>query len=46
LFLNIPAVGYVEEFLETFKDYPPRQKAEGMAIQQTLEKLKQGAGGK
>ncbi len=45
LFLNIPAVAYVEKFLETFKDYPPRQKAEGMAIQQTLEKLQQAGGG-
>ena len=45
LFLNIPAVAYVEQFLATFKEYPPRQKAEGMAIQQTIEMLRQGAGG-
>ncbi len=45
MFLNIPAVAYVEAFLQTFKEYPPRQKAEGMAIQQTIGKLRQGAAG-
>jgi arylsulfatase A-like enzyme len=45
MFLNIPAVAYVENFLQTFEEYPPRQKAEGMAIQQTIEKLRQGAAG-
>jgi arylsulfatase A-like enzyme len=41
LFLNIPAGAYIEQFLATFKEYPPRQVAEGMDFQQTIEKLKQ-----
>ena len=45
LFLNIPAMAYAENFLQTFKEYPPRQRAEGMAFEQIIEKLQQGAGG-
>lgn len=42
LFLNIAAAAFIEKFLATFKEYPPRQLAEGMDIQQTIQKLKQG----
>ncbi len=43
MFLNIPAMAYAEKFLETFKEFPPRQRAEGMAFEQTIEKLQQSA---
>jgi arylsulfatase len=46
LFLNIPSVAYVMNFIETFKEYPPRQKPEGMDIDQVLKILQQSAVGK
>jgi arylsulfatase len=33
------------EFLKTFKDFPPRQRAASFTIDQAMEKLKQGFGG-
>jgi len=38
-FLLIPAQAYVGNFLETFKEFPPRQKAASFTIDQVLEKL-------
>ena len=40
-FLLVPAQRVVGEFLATFKDYPPRQKAASFTIDQALEKLQQ-----
>jgi arylsulfatase A-like enzyme len=40
-FLAIPVQSYVGQFLMTFKDYPPRQKAASFSIDQVMEKLKQ-----
>ena len=42
------ASGIVEEFLKTFKDYPPRQRAATFTIDQALEKMKAalGSGGR
>ncbi len=37
---------YVGKFLDTFKEFPPRQKAGSFGIDQVLEKLTQDAGGK
>jgi arylsulfatase len=34
-----------QEFLGTFKDYPPRQRASSFTIDQVMEKLKQSLGG-
>jgi arylsulfatase len=34
-----------EQFLATFKDYPPRQRASSFTIDQAMEKLKHGLGG-
>ncbi len=45
LFLCIPAHAYVERFLQTFKDYPPRQVAEGSTIEKALKHLQQAAAG-
>jgi arylsulfatase len=38
-YLLVPAQAYVGQFLATFKEYPPRQKAASFSIQQVLEKL-------
>jgi arylsulfatase A-like enzyme len=43
-FLLVPAQAYVGQFLETFKEYPPRQKAASFSLDQVMEKL-QSAGG-
>jgi arylsulfatase len=40
-FLAIPAQGVVARFLETFKEYPPRQKAASFTIDEVLESLQQ-----
>ncbi len=40
-FLLVPAQGYVANFLGTFRDYPPRQKAGSFNLSQVLEKLQQ-----
>ncbi|MBR8830380.1 MAG: N-acetylgalactosamine-6-O-sulfatase [Chroococcopsis gigantea SAG 12.99] len=42
VFLIIPASDYVAQFLSTFKDYPPRQKAASFGIDQIVEKLQAG----
>ena len=39
IFLLVPAQAYVGEFLSTFKDYPPRQKAASFSLEQVMEKL-------
>ncbi|MEE9193590.1 MAG: sulfatase-like hydrolase/transferase, partial [Thermodesulfobacteriota bacterium] len=38
-FLLIPAQQYVANFLATFKEFPPRQKAASFSIDQVMEKL-------
>lgn len=38
-FLLVPAQQYVGDFLATFEEYPPRQKAASFTIDQVLEKL-------
>ena len=43
VFLLVPAQEYVGQFLATFKEYPPRQKAASFTIDQVLETLQQGA---
>jgi hypothetical protein len=44
VYLFLPAQKYVGEFLMTFKEYPPRQKAASFTIDQVLQKLLGGAG--
>ncbi len=41
-FMLIPAQTLVGEFLATFKDYPPRQKAASFSVENILEKLESG----
>ncbi len=44
VFLLVPAQAYVGNFLGTFKDFPPRQKAASFSIDQVMEKLVTGGG--
>jgi arylsulfatase A-like enzyme len=39
VFLLVPAQTVVGEFLATFKDFPPRQKAASFSVDQVMEKL-------
>jgi len=43
-FMLVPAQALVGQFLATFKDYPPRQKAASFTIQQILEKMSRPSG--
>jgi arylsulfatase len=43
-FLLVPAQTYVAQFLATFKDYPPRQKAASFSIGEVLDKMASGLG--
>jgi arylsulfatase len=38
-YLLLPAQDYVAEFLTTFKDFPPRQKAASFSLDKVIEKL-------
>jgi arylsulfatase len=44
VFLMVPAQSVVGEFLSTFKEFPPRQKAASFTIDQVMEKLTHGIG--
>ena len=46
VFLLSPAQEYVGEFLETFKEFPPRQEAASFNLDNVMGKLKSGAGSK
>jgi arylsulfatase len=39
VYLLVPAQAYVARFLETFKEFPPRQKAASFSLDQVMEKL-------
>jgi arylsulfatase len=45
VFLIVPAQAIVAEYLQTFVEFPPRQKAASFTIDQVLEKLEEAAGG-
>ncbi len=44
VYLLVPAQAYVARFLETFREYPPRQKAASFSLDQVMEKLSAPAG--
>lgn len=44
-YIALAATVIVTPFLETFKEFPPRQKAASFTIDQALEKMQQAAGG-
>ena len=41
-YLLVPAQAYVGEFMKTFAEYPPRQKAASFSLDQVMEKLETG----
>ena len=43
-FALVPAQGYVGQFLATFKEFPPRQKAASFSLDQAMEKLETPSG--
>ncbi len=43
-YLLVPAQGAVAEFMATFKDFPPRQKAASFTVDQAQEKLQRPGG--
>jgi arylsulfatase len=43
VFLLVPAQAYVGEFLQTFQEYPPRQKPASFSLDRVLERLQAGA---
>ena len=43
-YLLVPAQAYVGQFLATFKEYPPRQKAASFSLDQVMEKLSTPSG--
>ncbi len=44
-YLLVPAQQYLGQFLATFKEFPPSQKAGSLSIDQVLESLQQGGKG-
>jgi len=44
-FLLVPAQFYVGKFLQTFKEFPPRQKAASFSLDQVMDKLQGSPGG-
>ena len=38
-FIQVPAQAIVSEFLETFKEFPPRAKAASFTVDQVVESL-------
>jgi len=43
-YLLVPAQAYVGQFLASFKEFPPRQKAASFSLDQVMEKLEAPAG--
>jgi arylsulfatase A-like enzyme len=44
-YMFVPAQSYVADFLKTFKEFPPRQKAASFSLDQVMETLEKSAGG-
>ena len=45
-YLLVPAQAYVGKFLNTFRDFPPRQKAASFSLEQVMDTLTTGGGSK
>jgi arylsulfatase len=45
VYLLVPAQAGVAEFLQSFKEFPPRQKAASFSVDQVMEKMMDAAGG-
>jgi arylsulfatase len=46
VFLLVPAQAYVGQFLTSFKEFPPRQKAASFNLERVMEQLHTGGGGR
>lgn len=46
VYLYVPAQEYVGEFLKTFAEFPPRQKAASFSIDQVMENMQNAGGSK
>jgi len=46
VYMFVPAQSYVAEFLATFQEYPPRQRAASFSLDQVMEKLLTAGGSK
>jgi len=46
VFLLVPAQAYVADFLMTFKEFPPRQKADSFNLDDVMRKLQESGGSK
>ncbi len=46
VFFLVPAQAYVAQFLATFEEFPPRQRAASFSVDQVLEKLQTSGGSK
>jgi arylsulfatase len=44
VFLIVPAQAYVAQWLQSFKEFPPRQKPASFNLDEVMQKLSQGAG--
>jgi len=44
VFLLVPAQNYVGQFLSSFKDFPPRQKAASFNLDEVMRKMSEGSG--
>jgi hypothetical protein len=45
MFLILPAVAYVGDFLKTFREYPPRQKPGSFNLDAVIQTLQEGGNG-
>jgi arylsulfatase len=44
--MSLAAQAYVAKFLDTFREFPPRQKPASFSIDQVMEKLQTSGGSK
>ena len=44
MFVMVPAMSYVQNFLVTFKDYPQRQEVATWTLDKVIEQMQQGSG--
>jgi len=45
VFLLVPAQALVKDFVDTFKEFPPRQKPASFSVEQVLEQMSRSQGG-
>jgi hypothetical protein len=43
-FLIVPAQAYVQQFVDTFRDFPPRQKPSSFSVDEVLEQMSRAHG--